>query len=247
MKLLPLLIIVCSIVSAVPFPATKSRTAVAPQATTKQPTVKAAKKALNPSLKDKITALLTGKPKPAKYQAANIKDTNWLVVENEDKTIFMVDESKRIGEGDFGSVYEAKNLADPNTPIVMKETCTGGSFYDNLVPRNPGESREHHNKRLRTARKEAATRDQKTVKALIDKEYGYYERMGLSAGKPVVVSYGYSNMIYLPMKRVEGVPLYEELQKGTVDPSCISTHQLLRNTKNAITPGRSGVDKDLSP
>ena len=36
------------------------------------------------------------------------------------------------------------------------------------------------------------------------------------------------------MKRVEGVPLYKELQKGTDDPSYISTRKLLSNARAAI-------------
>ena len=57
--------------------------------------------------------------------------------------------------------------------------------------------------------------------------------MGISTGKPVIVSDGYKTTTYLPMK-VEGESLRLALLRSRTDPKYISSHILLENAKNAI-------------
>jgi hypothetical protein len=65
------LLIICSIVSAIPLPAKKQ-------------TLKNAQNALKPSVGEKIKARITGKPKPEDKQVAAI-DKKSLAVRDEDK------------------------------------------------------------------------------------------------------------------------------------------------------------------
>jgi hypothetical protein len=85
----------CSILSAVPLPGRN-------QGPPGPPTVKDAKKALDPSLAKKTTSLLTrmtGKAKPA---VADIKNTNSLAVRDEKNNVFTVDKNARISKGANG-------------------------------------------------------------------------------------------------------------------------------------------------
>lgn len=228
------LIIICSIANAVPLPAGGSRTTVATKPE-KPPTLQDAKKALDPSLKQKITAII-GKPQP---KVADIKNTNSFAVRNEDNHIFTVDKNARIGKGDMGSVYNAVNHSDPKAQIVMKESITKGSYNPTSVKQNPGEPKKDYNARVQTAINGAAINDHSQAKAHVDKEYGFNKKMGLDAGKPVVVSNGLNNSVYLPMKKVEGSPLHEALGKGTDHPSYVPSHTLLDNAKKAINETNS--------
>jgi tRNA A-37 threonylcarbamoyl transferase component Bud32 len=114
-----------------------------------------------------------------------------------------------------------------------------------------GQSEKDYAKSKESARMGAAKTDQVEAKTKADKENGFNERMGISAGKPVAVSDGLQSKTYLPMKKVEGVPLSKELQKDRTDPSYISSHKLLDNTKQAIfdtnsagiTHNNANVDK----
>jgi hypothetical protein len=213
------LLIICSIVSAVPLPA----------GTTKEPTLKQANKALDPSITKKAKALLTGKPLPKNPDVADIKNTDSVAVRNQDKQVFTVDKNKPIAKGEIAngartSVYEAKNHSDPSTPTVMKVSqSTNKGLTTPGIPSNPG---------------------QIEAKSKATRENAYNERMGISAGKPVAITNGRYNETFLPMKKVDGVPLSQALRtpKKSADPNYMSSHRLLENTRYAINEtNRKGI------
>jgi tRNA A-37 threonylcarbamoyl transferase component Bud32 len=123
--------------------------------------------------------------------------------------LFTFDKKQKIGEGLQGTVYDAKNLSKPNTPTVMKVGTPD--------PKGP-------------SGKTAQANAQKSV----DEENRFNEKMGLSAGKPVTVTKKGEAKTYLPMKKVEGATLQDELIKDRDDPNYIPSHTLLKNTKKAI-------------
>ena len=229
-------LIICSVVRPAPALFTKKPTAVAPNTTSQASSVEAAKKAVSPSLFQKTKALITGKPQPENKPAADIKGTKLMAVNSPDKKLFTVDGNKQLGAGAYGAVYDAKNHSSPNTPTVMKISKTPGSITMNpsLVTRNQGEPSKDFKNRVKANTAGAAAFDQAHAQATVNQENGFNRRMGLSAGKPVAVADGHQTMTAMPMKKVEGAPLYKELQKGRGDPSYISSHTLLHNAKNAI-------------
>ena len=88
--------------------------------------------------------------------------------------------------------------------------------------------------RLQTAHKKLPKR---IKKAAVDRDNGYNQKMGISAGKPVAVSNGHVSTTYMPMKKVEGASLEQELYKGKGilgNKSYIPTHTLLSHAKAAI-------------
>lgn len=225
------LLIVC-IVDAVTVPQFPNQKAT--RNTSKGRTLEDANKALSPSLKTKVTELVTGKPQPAKNVALINKNSNLLAVRNEDNKTFTVDGNKKLGSGAYGAVYDAKKHSNPNQPTVMKISNTDGSYKPDSVTKAKGESRADFRNRRNSAKQGAATNDYEQAKATVDKQNGFNKRMGLSAGKPVVVANGSKTMTALPMKKVAGAPLVDELLKGRGHPTYISSHTLVNNAKNAI-------------
>ena len=169
-------------------------------------TAKAAQNALKPGIMGKAKALFTGNPNP---KVVGKIDQNSTAVKDGKGQLFTYNNLNKIGSGTQGTVYDAKNHSDPNTPTVMKvgQPNTWG------VPV-----------------KSIHTEAQKQV----DQENRFNEKMGLSAGKPVTVTKGSNTTTYLPMKKVEGNTLKDELRRGRDDPNYISSHKLLNNTITAI-------------
>ena len=116
----------------------------------------------------------------------------------------------------------------------MKESYIESSYRPASIPQNEGESDKDYEERLNTAPQEIIDKQRTEAKAEVEKENGFNERMGISAGKPVVVAEGFDTKTYMPMKKVHGAPLHKEIVKGREDPSYIPTHLLLYNAKNAI-------------
>lgn len=134
---------------------------------------------------------------------------------------------------------------DKTTFTVQKNKYIGGGRSGNVF-----DAINHSDPKTPTVMKESTVRAPPAkAKEAVNKENGFNERMGISAGKPVAVPFGKDqSKTYLPMKKVEGASLSSELKKGTGE-GYISSHTLLNNTKAAINEtNKAGIThKDAKP